>query len=215
MSPVLPLRIEPGRRLRARFAPWAAALAELFAEMDQRYAEVAGRAGFVCDGCRDNCCRTRFHHHTLAEALYLSLALAELTADARSAITRRAERVVRASSRLLQRGRAVRLMCPVNASGRCQLYSSRPMICRLHGIPSSLAHAGRSVSTSPGCGRFEAAHGQPAVRLDRTPLYAHLADLERRLRAHLDWQGKLRLTVAEIVLQVAPLALDPAGKDDA
>ena len=46
--------------------------ARLFAQMDAAYDRTAAKAGFVCNGCKDNCCRTRFYHHTIIEYAYLT-----------------------------------------------------------------------------------------------------------------------------------------------
>ena len=51
--------------------PSMTAVADLFAGMDAAYDAVAQHHGFHCDGCEENCCRTRFYHHTLTEAAYL------------------------------------------------------------------------------------------------------------------------------------------------
>ena len=42
-------------------------LRRLYADMDAAYEKAAAAHGFACTGCEDSCCRTRFHHHTLAE----------------------------------------------------------------------------------------------------------------------------------------------------
>ncbi len=39
--------------------------------MDLKYKEAADYYGFDCTGCEDNCCFTRFFHHTLLEYLYI------------------------------------------------------------------------------------------------------------------------------------------------
>jgi hypothetical protein len=59
---------------------------DLFDEMDQAYTVVAGQYGFQCNGCADNCCLTRFYHHTLLEYLYLVEGLRTLEPDVRHTI---------------------------------------------------------------------------------------------------------------------------------
>jgi hypothetical protein len=66
---------------RDRYLPLLDRLTSLFEQMDAAYDAVAGQYGFFCQGCADNCCRTRFHHHTLIEYLYLMEAMNDLDAD--------------------------------------------------------------------------------------------------------------------------------------
>ena len=39
--------------------------------MDADYASVSRAYGFTCRGCDENCCRTKFYHHTFLEYLYI------------------------------------------------------------------------------------------------------------------------------------------------
>ena len=45
--------------------PFRQSVIYLFEQMDRAYDAAARNSGFVCNGCRDNCCLTRFYHHTL------------------------------------------------------------------------------------------------------------------------------------------------------
>jgi Fe-S-cluster containining protein len=92
-------------------------------------------------------------------------------------------------------------MCPLNREGRCVLYAHRPMICRLHGIPHALRRPDGRVLTGPGCDDYAAQCG-PVVkaRLDRTPLYTAMAQVERELRQALGFEGKTKMTIAEMIL---------------
>lgn len=176
-------------------------LGRLFDEMDAAYEQAAAAYGFVCSGCADTCCRTRFHHHTLLEYLYLRAGFGELSAERQESIQANAAAVVAQHGRAGEPGAEARPMCPLNAESRCQVYAHRPMICRLHGIPHELRFPGRPAQPSPGCEEFHRRCGRPAVhRLDRTPLYTELARLESECRQALGLRRKIRMTIAEMLL---------------
>jgi Fe-S-cluster containining protein len=173
----------------------------LFQRMDQAYDQSAEQSGFACKGCQDNCCLTRFHHHTLIEVLSIHSGLRALPVDRRRRIRWTAESVVRKTTELQQRREPVRVMCPLNEKERCVLYKHRPMICRLHGVPHVLRRPDGRIRRGPGCDDFyrQCGRGDAAV-LDRTSLYMAMADLERRLRERLDYRQKIKMTVAEIIV---------------
>jgi Fe-S-cluster containining protein len=174
----------------------------LLAQMDAAYNRAAQNAGFVCTGCEDNCCRTRFFHHTLTELLYLQSGMGDLSPLQQRRIRGRAQAAVRQMEALEIDSRPVRVMCPLNEQGRCTLYAYRPMICRLHGIPNIVHRPDGHCLNGPGCDAYDkqcaSAGAEP---LDRTPLYSALADLERRLRSRLGISGKIKLTVAQMILK--------------
>lgn len=176
-------------------APFLERLRALFREMDRAWDRVAEASGFVCDGCEDNCCRTRFFHHTRAEFRLLREGFRALPDPERAAALRRAEAVV------LAHRADERPMCPLNVDGRCRVYAARPMICRLHGIPSAFRRPdGRDVA-GPGCDAYHRRVADTdAVSLDRTPFYRDLARLEADLGAVLRPPGRMKMTVAEMVL---------------
>lgn len=195
-------------------------LSKLFARMDHAYREAALDMGFECSGCRDNCCRTLFYHHTLAEYLYLRNGLDQLPTSEQEYLRARAADVQRRTKAFDPAEGPPRIMCPLNAEDRCVLYSHRPMICRLHGIPHFLRLPDGRRQAGPGCADFESrcgSSGKPG--LDRTPLYQALASLERRIRLYADFTGHLKLTVAEILIDeriaggLGPKVLGP-GPDE-
>jgi Fe-S-cluster containining protein len=176
--------------------------ARLFAQMDAAYDSAAQKAGFVCNGCKDNCCLTRFYHHTLMELLYLQSGLAALPPLQQQRIRDRADAAARQAETLERQGRPVRVMCPLNEQGRCTLYAHRPMICRLHGIPNAMRRPDGRALTGPGCDDYYLQCGPAGGDLlDRTPLYTAMADLERRLRDRLGFGRKIKLTVAQMILK--------------
>jgi hypothetical protein len=177
-------------------------LAALYAEMDQAYDETAAAYGFNCRGCADNCCQTRFYHHTHIETAYLLTGFSKLAFDQQKLIQRRAREVAAAQAEN-PRG-ADRLMCPVNMDGWCMLYPYRPMICRLHGLPHELRMPGKPKTYGPGCGEFERVCGdKPYAPFDRTPFYAQMARLEQAFKAHCGIEARIRKTVAEMLVDAA------------
>jgi Fe-S-cluster containining protein len=168
--------------------------------MDDVYAQTAEHFGFECRGCRDNCCETEFHHHTLAEYLYLRNGLSQLPEAVQDEIRRRAHRVRQQMSSARDQGLKPRIMCPLNHGQRCLLYPHRPMICRLHGVPHQLKRPDGKIQIGPGCAEFHHGSGMPReVLLDRTPLYQALSQLEQQLRQAAGFHRKIKLTVAEIL----------------
>lgn len=173
----------------------------LYASMDDSYAEAAGRYGFDCRGCEDNCCTQRFFHYTLAEHFYLHEGLRRADAALSAAILGRAREVTDKYRIEIQTGEILPLMCPVNFEGLCRLYEWRPMICRLHGLPHKFGAPDGSLRQSGGCLRFDALHKDAPVRLDRTPFYLRLAEIEKTLRADADFGGRYKKTTAGMLLE--------------
>ncbi len=177
----------------------------LFASMDSAYDRAAGHYGFNCEGCDDNCCLTRFYHHTLLEYHLIRRGVSGLPSKKRAEIIRSAERVVRKSALLERRGEPVRLMCPLNFEGRCCLYRERPMICRMHGISHELRKPGAGRVQGEGCTAFESrCGGKTYLEFDRTPFYMEMAQLEQAFRLNLGEGGKFRKTIAEMLVAMAP-----------
>ncbi len=184
---------------RPHFAHALKSLANLFSHMDSAYRKVAAPSGFECRGCESNCCETRFHHHTLVEYLYIKQGINALPDPIRQSAIEKAISVVAAWSAPETSGR--RIMCPVNSKGRCMIYPCRPMICRFHGIPSTFRHPVKGEVFSPGCGQFDRLQPlPPAKRLDRTPFYRRLADIEQSLRIASGIRTRIRMTVADMIV---------------
>ncbi len=182
------------------------ALAALFADMDAGYDAVAETCGFTCTGCEDSCCLTRFYHHTYVEWGYLREGLALLSETERAHVTQQAGAVLAEMQRADETGELFRMMCPLNQEGLCRVYAHRPMICRLHGLPHRLTPPvpGRPPVTGPGCHVFDECASSASAVLDRTPYYARLAGLEQAYRQSTGAGGRVKLTIAEMVL-TAPL----------
>lgn len=175
-------------------------LQSIFAAMDRKYAEAAKHYGFHCDGCEDNCCRTRFYHHTYLEYLYIQAGLNKLSRQRQGEIQSRAAAVCRETAKADEKAMPVRLMCPLNSDGCCTLYTHRPMICRLHGISHELRKPGQNVVRGPGCGMFDLRCSDKSYRkFDRTPFYFEMAKLERELRQAVGLSGRIKMTIAEMI----------------
>lgn len=192
-------QIEPVLNDEDAYGPFLDRLQTVYRSMDSRYEQVAGSYGFVCRGCEDNCCRTRFHHYTLAEYLYLRRGYVLLDESTRRAIGYRANTVQASQSVTVNDGNSLRQLCPLNTNDLCLLYEYRPMICRLHGIPYELRKPGQTVMQGSGCLTFTEQHAEDEyIRFDRTPLYATMAELENALRQALGFTARLKMSVADM-----------------
>jgi hypothetical protein len=176
-------------------------LQKLYTEMDARYTAAAESHDFECRGCDDNCCLTRFYHHTLVEVIALFSGYLKLPEDQRRIVTRRARDYCQVLNTDEGQEGPLRRLCPLNQATRCLLYNERPMICRLHGIPHVMQHPLKGLITGTGCHIFEATcrpgNGHP---LDRTPLYRTMAHLEKALRHATGIDTPVRLTVAQMIV---------------
>ena len=81
-----------------------AALADLYAEMESAYEQVAVRLAFSCEGCPDNCCDSYFQHHTYLEWAYLWQGLSELPAERQAVYQARAREAVASYRTALSQG---------------------------------------------------------------------------------------------------------------
>ena len=175
----------------------------IFSAMDDAYERAAGRYGFTCTGCDDNCCRTRFYHHTHLEYAYLMEGMTALGPEQQTAVRDKALDVVQRTGLADKKGEAVRFMCPLNLDGMCIVYDYRPMICRLHGIPHELRPPGRTPDRKPGCGAFLTLCGKmDYIKFDRTPFYMEMARLENELKQGANSGLKFKKTIAEMIVEM-------------
>lgn len=187
-------------------APFIAGLSDLFCEMDAAYEKVAAQAAFLCRGCDDNCCETRFHHHTLLEVFFLLQGFRDLPQGAGEKI----RSLARDRCREMEAHDAkktdipFRGLCPLNDGTFCLLYGNRPMVCRLHGVFWKMQGRGGEIHGS-GCDLFEKACKEKGLvsgslfPLDRTQFYRRFALLEQEFRNFAQFDGKIKLTIAEIL----------------
>ena len=176
-------------------------LKQIYFAMDQAYNTARVHYGFACAGCRDNCCRTRFYHHTAIEYIYMIEGLNRLTLKKLNEVKSRALRVLDETARAGANGEVVRPMCPLNFDELCILYPYRPMICRLHGIPHELQKPGQNPVRGPGCETFEQQCGSRSYfKFDRTPFYRNMALLEQKVKQTLGFDGKFKMSIAEMIV---------------
>jgi hypothetical protein len=182
------------------YTPYLAELKTIYAGMDKQYREAASYYDFNCAGCKDNCCFTHFYHHTLLEYLYVLEGFNGLDREKKIEIKSRASTVCRKNIEACKKGITVRLMCPLNADGLCALYSFRPMICRLHGIPHEFEMPDGSRICRPGCEAFSRqCAGKNYFKFDRTPFYKDVAGLEKELRRTAGMTQKIKMTIAQMI----------------
>ena len=183
------------------FAPFLKRLKKIFASMDQKYREAADYYDFNCRGCEDNCCLTRFYHYTLVEYLYIKEGFHGLEDKKQVEVKQRSLTVCRKTDEADMKGQPVQQMCPVNFGSLCALYSHRPMICRLHGIPYELHRPGQGILNSSGCGTFALkCHKKTHFKFDRTPFYMQMAALEKEMKQAVGMTQKIKMTVAQMIV---------------
>ena len=183
-----------------KFVPFLNRLEKIYAHMDKKYNQAAEYYGFTCTGCINNCCLTRFYHHTLLEYLYIKKGFSNLNADIRSDGKKKALEVLKLTAEADKNQQTPHFMCPLNLDGLCLIYHFRPMICRLHGIPHELTMPGRSISCGPGCDEFTKLYGSKEYyKFDRTPFYIKMAGLEKELKKAAGITEKTKMTIAEMI----------------
>ena len=172
--------------------------------MDQAYQKAACSYEFVCNGCDDNCCETRFFHHTYIEFGYLLKGLHQLSPKKQEQVITKAQKVCDKTQELLKQQKSVRLMCPLNEDQKCLIYLYRPMICRLHGLAHELQMPGKPVQYTPGCDAFtkhcENLHKEDYYIFDRTPHYIHMAHLEQAFKQEFKIDQRVKMTIAEMII---------------
>lgn len=183
------------------FLPFLDRLKNLYAEMDEKYDQTAQYYGFTCPGCLDNCCMTRFYHHTLLEYLYIRQGLNQLTSSKKADIYEKAKNVLKLTVGTDKNKKTARVMCPLNLNGLCLIYHFRPMICRLHGITYELHNPNRGIIYGSGCNEFTKLCGSKKYyKFDRTPFYVKMANLEKELRKATEITQKTKMTIAEMII---------------
>ncbi len=176
-------------------------LKNVFNNMETTYNSVAKKYAFNCTGCSDNCCLTRFYHHTLLEHIYIEQGFKTLDIEKQKEILDKAKSVIKKSEEAGLKALPVRFMCPLNFDGRCILYEYRPMVCRLHGLEHELVKPGQPPLRSSGCELFtEQTKTIDYIKFDRTPHYIEMAKLESELRNASGFMKKIKHTIAEMLL---------------
>ncbi|EFI33667.1 protein of unknown function UPF0153 [Desulfonatronospira thiodismutans ASO3-1] len=142
------------------------------------------------DGCTD-CCYALFDL-SLVEALYLNHRFQELDTSLRNMVLVEADKADRRTHKIkkqlfkeheggaseeeiLKKAGKERVQCPLLMEGKCILYESRPLTCRLYGLPMKIGENTVSCSMS----RFEPGVQYPTV--DMHKLHEQLLHLSQEL----------------------------------
>jgi hypothetical protein len=182
-------------------------LKSVFTDMDRQYSRVALHYNFDCNACTDNCCQTRFYHHTYIEFLLVQQGFKTLSPGLQAELESRALSVIQRTAELDKMGKQVRLLWPLNSADLCVLYPYRPMICRLHGIPHEFRNGSGQRVQGAGCEAFDhRCSAIPYLKFDRTPFYREMAELEKGFRLTLGINAKIRMTIAQIINSIAQSA---------
>lgn len=175
-------------------------LAMLYQVMDSAYRAASDFYGFNCSGCEDNCCQTRFYHHTYLEYFYILDGYELIERRKRIGIKERAQAVCKESAEADEKEIPVKLMCPLNRDSVCRLYPYRPMICRLHGVPHELNIGGQGIRRHPGCDYFMRRFKDKSYfKFDRTGYYMEMANLEKAFRHSAGVTDKIKMTIAQMI----------------
>ena len=94
-------------------------LKSVFTDMDRQYSRVALHYNFDCNACTDNCCQTRFYHHTYIEFLLVQQGFKTLSPGLQAELESRALSVIQRTAELDKMGKQVRLLCPLNSADVC------------------------------------------------------------------------------------------------
>ena len=178
-----------------------ARLKKLYEQIDFVYRKMATQSEFSCEGCDGaKCCTVDLIVHTFAEMLYMRRGLGALSPSKRLEINKRSKQIVDLKH-LDSRGQLYRdSVCAANFEGKCGIYEYRPMICRLAGVPHFIDKPGGERIFGTGCARFEDSRARKnyVEKIDRTPFYKKLAELEIEA---VNAQGRRTksLTIAEIL----------------
>jgi Fe-S-cluster containining protein len=160
----------------------------VFENVHQQYSDCV-----KCELECSDCCHALFDL-SLVEALYINAHFLERIADEKkTAILEHANKTDRKIYRLKRKAfkavaagekseeqvliemAAERLRCPLlNADNQCDLYSSRPLTCRLYGIPSSIGGRGHTCGLSG----FKEGESYPTINMDSVNAKLHELSVE-------------------------------------
>jgi Fe-S-cluster containining protein len=167
----------------------------LYYKMDKAFNKTAEHYGFKCNGCKDNCCKSFFYHHTFIEKDYLVNKAKEFDHDKKITLKKSAVLYLDTIEN--------KPLCPLNRDELCILYNARPMICRLHGIPHHLNLPGIEIKQNPGCDAGASCFKSASYfSFDRIPFYREMVEIEKEYRQKFDLNGKTKQTIAHMLLDL-------------
>jgi len=175
-------------------------LIALYERMDAAWNATAAGYGFTCNGCHDNCCATLFFHHTHMERAYLRHGFKTLGPALKKGIRKKAKEFIQIMTDAKDNIEPIRIMCPANKNGLCALYTYRPMICRLHGIPHQLKKPGGPMIKAPGCHAGEDLFKAADHPFDRTPFYKEMSLAEMQFCRTHGKTNRIRQTIAQMLV---------------
>jgi len=180
--------------------PYLAELTKIFAEIDLKYNEAAKYYGFNCNSCQDNCCKTKFYHHTFIEFFYIQKGFENLKSGEKIEIKVRALLNLKEYAEAEKKNKKIQVMCPFNSKGMCVIYFFRPLICRLHGISHELVQPYHNIVYGQGCECFISKCGEKKYyKFDRTPFYLKISQLEKGLKNQLGFTQKFKMTLSQMI----------------
>ncbi|MCA1959579.1 MAG: YkgJ family cysteine cluster protein [Desulfomonile sp.] len=176
-------------------------LEELYRRIDSSYSQAAEQVGFSCHGCDgEKCCTVDLTLHTFVETAYLLKGVEMLEPRQRFDVIQRSMVVLAAKSDDPAGPGYRNAPCVLNVNGLCSVYDYRPMICRLAGIPHQFRRPDGTTREAGGCPRYEAEilPLYPHLRIDRTPFYRDMAEIEIKAVRTAGRRAPSR-TIAEII----------------
>jgi Fe-S-cluster containining protein len=175
-------------------------LYEVYEDIDNAYNESARYYQFSCEGCEENCCNTVFYHHTLIEYFAVIDGFDSLPEDVKEEALGRAKEYIKELNKYRGKEPLLKRFCPLNFDGLCMIYKSRPLICRIHGLPGYFKHPTKGIQHFSGCKRFERLNNSSREKLiDRTKFYTQIATLESQLRRDMNYVIRFQKTIAEMI----------------
>jgi Fe-S-cluster containining protein len=194
-----------------RYEGLVAAIDLVFNQIQKEYAQQV-----KCKVECSDCCHALFDL-TLIEALYINHRFnQEYDNNTKQAIVEKANaadrevfRVKRQAAKAAQNGRSdeeilielsgERIQCPLlNERSMCDLYTSRPITCRLYGIPTSIAGMGHTCGMSG----FDQGQTYPTVKLDeiQNKLFALSAELAISIKSSYRDLGGMLMPLSRALL---------------
>ncbi|WP_448589857.1 YkgJ family cysteine cluster protein [Thermodesulfobium sp.] len=174
---------------------------KLYKEVEDEFEKIGRYYDFSCFGCTSNCCTTLFYHYTFVEEFILQYGLSKLENDKKLLILENSRKYL-LSKESYNGKEKFKMMCPANKDGLCMIYEYRPMICRIHGIPSKLVFPNGRIDFYKGCEVLASKFLEFPYVLDRTPFFKNLSLLEIDFRKRINKPIKIKFkkTIAEMIL---------------